>query len=359
MTDPLDALRAPVTPADPDPAFAARLRARLERALGLPEGVAVTETTLTLAEREPPAPAEDRGAAIPYLAVRGARDALDWYARVLGARPRGEPVIMPDGRVGHAELELARGVIYLADEHPETRVTAPDGRCPGEPGPHVADGRRRRGGGGRRGAPSTGGPTRPTATVATVTDPYGHRSRCRHSSSRGGRRAAPPRQGTSATRRCGCPIGAPPRSTVRCSAWVRARARPARGRQPGWRQRRDSGSTRLCRRCFAPTSWTTSRRRWRGSAPLRPGRAAGAAAVRADRRLRGHRRRAVRAAPAARRCARCCGTAAPARPPGDGSGLRDLRCLTRPGRLSSTARCWAGGRVPDGRPAGRSRAPRR
>ncbi len=126
MTDPLDALRAPVTPADPDPAFAARLRARLERALGLPEGVAVSETTLTLAEREPPAPAEDRGAAIPYLAVRGARDALDWYARVLGARLRGEPIVMPDGRVGHAELELAHGVIYLADEHPEIGVTAPD-----------------------------------------------------------------------------------------------------------------------------------------------------------------------------------------------------------------------------------------
>jgi predicted enzyme related to lactoylglutathione lyase len=126
MTDPLDALRAPVTPADPDPAFAARLRARLERALGLPEGVAVTETTLTLAEREPPVPAGDRGAAIPYLAVRGAADALDWYARVLGARLRGEPIIMPDGRVGHAELELAHGVIYLADEHPEIGVTAPD-----------------------------------------------------------------------------------------------------------------------------------------------------------------------------------------------------------------------------------------
>ena len=126
MTDPLDALRAPVTPADPDPAFAARLRARLERALGLPEGVAVSETALTLAEREPAAPAEDRGAAIPYLAVRGARDALDWYARVLGARLRGEPIVMPDGRVGHAELELAHGVIYLADEHPEIGVTAPD-----------------------------------------------------------------------------------------------------------------------------------------------------------------------------------------------------------------------------------------
>jgi hypothetical protein len=33
MTDPLDVLRAPTEPVAPDPAFAARLRARLERAL--------------------------------------------------------------------------------------------------------------------------------------------------------------------------------------------------------------------------------------------------------------------------------------------------------------------------------------
>ncbi len=38
MADPFGVLRAPVMPADPDPAFAARLRARLERALDeLPE----------------------------------------------------------------------------------------------------------------------------------------------------------------------------------------------------------------------------------------------------------------------------------------------------------------------------------
>src|SRR5258708_22630140 len=51
---------------------------------------------------------------------------MDWYAGVLGARLRGAPIVMPDGRVGHAELELAHGVIYLADEHPEIGVTAPD-----------------------------------------------------------------------------------------------------------------------------------------------------------------------------------------------------------------------------------------
>ena len=42
MPDPFERLRAPVTPVDPDPAFATRLRARLERALTLPRGVPVT-----------------------------------------------------------------------------------------------------------------------------------------------------------------------------------------------------------------------------------------------------------------------------------------------------------------------------
>jgi predicted enzyme related to lactoylglutathione lyase len=46
MTDPFDVLRAPVTPAQPDPGFAAHLRARLERALDLPEGVAVSDITV-------------------------------------------------------------------------------------------------------------------------------------------------------------------------------------------------------------------------------------------------------------------------------------------------------------------------
>jgi predicted enzyme related to lactoylglutathione lyase len=125
MPDPFDALRAPVTPVGPDPAFAARLRARLERALALPEGVAVTDIAVQpVAAPSSPVPGE-HGAAVPYLAVRGARAALDWYARVLGAQLRGEPIIMPDGRVGHAELELAGGVIYLAEEHPEIGVRAP------------------------------------------------------------------------------------------------------------------------------------------------------------------------------------------------------------------------------------------
>ena len=125
MTDPFDALRSPAAPADPEPAFAASLRARLERALALPRGVAVTATVQT--------EAATTGAAIPYLAVPAGegRRALDWYVEVYGARRRGEPVVMPDGKLGHAELEIAGGLLYLAEEFPDIGVLAP--RPPARP----------------------------------------------------------------------------------------------------------------------------------------------------------------------------------------------------------------------------------
>jgi len=121
MTDPFDALREPVVPTDPDPDFAVSLRARIERALALPRGVAVTSTIV-----EQPRTAA-LGAAIPYLAVpKGSgRRALDWYVEVLDARLVGEPMTMDDGRVGHAELALSGGTLYLAEEFPEIGVVAP------------------------------------------------------------------------------------------------------------------------------------------------------------------------------------------------------------------------------------------
>ncbi|MFC4586779.1 VOC family protein [Sphaerisporangium corydalis] len=46
MSDPFDALREPVVPVDPDPRFAARLRARIERALLDTRGTTMTTPTL-------------------------------------------------------------------------------------------------------------------------------------------------------------------------------------------------------------------------------------------------------------------------------------------------------------------------
>jgi predicted enzyme related to lactoylglutathione lyase len=120
MHDPFADLRAADAPVDPTPEFATRLRARLQRALTLPRGVA----PVTAPTHEVPQVAT-RSAVVPYLAVADARTAIDWYVDILGAEVAGEPVVMPDGRIGHAELALAGGVVYLADAHPEIGVTAP------------------------------------------------------------------------------------------------------------------------------------------------------------------------------------------------------------------------------------------
>ena len=55
---------------------------------------------------------------VPYLRVKGAAKAIDFYTRALGAH---EVMRMPgpDNRLMHAELGVAGGVIYLSDEFPE------------------------------------------------------------------------------------------------------------------------------------------------------------------------------------------------------------------------------------------------
>ncbi len=128
--DPLTVLNGNDQPVSPEPAFAARLRARLESALTLPErtqGVDMSGTETAIAELNEPsaATAPPRSAVVPYLTVPDARAAIAWYVDALGAVKIGEPIVMDDGRIGHAELELAGGVLYLADEYPEIGLKAP------------------------------------------------------------------------------------------------------------------------------------------------------------------------------------------------------------------------------------------
>ncbi|MFV8242529.1 VOC family protein [Mycolicibacterium peregrinum] len=128
--DPLTVLSGDDPPVSPDPAFAARLRARLESALTLPErteGVDMSGTETAIAKLNEPADvaAPTRSAVVAYLAVPDARAAIAWYIDALGAVQVGEPIVMDDGRIGHAELALAGGVFYLADEYPEIGLKAP------------------------------------------------------------------------------------------------------------------------------------------------------------------------------------------------------------------------------------------
>jgi uncharacterized glyoxalase superfamily protein PhnB len=63
---------------------------------------------------------------IPYLAVRDARAAMAWYADALGAQVIGDPYVMDDDRIGHAELSVGGATLYLADDYPELGLAGPD-----------------------------------------------------------------------------------------------------------------------------------------------------------------------------------------------------------------------------------------
>jgi len=53
-----------------------------------------------------------------YLSIKGAADAIAFYQRAFGAVELYR-LGMPDGRVGHAELQIGDSRIMLADEMPE------------------------------------------------------------------------------------------------------------------------------------------------------------------------------------------------------------------------------------------------
>ena len=61
----------------------------------------------------------------PYLRVRGAARAIDFYKRALGAVELYR-MAAPDGRVGHAELMIGDSPVMLADEYPETGSLGPE-----------------------------------------------------------------------------------------------------------------------------------------------------------------------------------------------------------------------------------------
>lgn len=60
----------------------------------------------------------------PYLVVKGAAQAIEFYTQVFGATV-GMRLDSPDGRVGHAELKIGDSVIMLADEFPDMKILGP------------------------------------------------------------------------------------------------------------------------------------------------------------------------------------------------------------------------------------------
>jgi PhnB protein len=60
----------------------------------------------------------------PYLIVDGAAQAIDFYKQVLGATERMR-MGGPEGKIGHAEVQIGEAVVMLADEHPDMGYLGP------------------------------------------------------------------------------------------------------------------------------------------------------------------------------------------------------------------------------------------
>ena len=68
----------------------------------------------------------------PYITVRGAAEAIDFYKRAFGAEEK-ERMPGPDGKsVMHAELKIGDSILMLSDEFPQMGCRAPE--ASGSPG---------------------------------------------------------------------------------------------------------------------------------------------------------------------------------------------------------------------------------
>lgn len=77
-----------------------------------------------MATKAKPIP-EGRSGAIPYLCTKDAARAIEFYKQAFGATELFR-MASPDGKVGHAELQIGTAVIMLADEHPEIGFFSPE-----------------------------------------------------------------------------------------------------------------------------------------------------------------------------------------------------------------------------------------
>lgn len=75
-------------------------------------------------------------AVTPYLTVKGAADAIEFYKKVFGATEIMR-LAEPDGRIGHAEIKISGSPIMISDEHKEIDVLGPQSRGGSTVGIHL------------------------------------------------------------------------------------------------------------------------------------------------------------------------------------------------------------------------------
>ncbi len=118
--DAFEALRRPDAPIAPEASFARRLREQLTAALQ--PLLDTNNTTTTTTTRKVSAMT-----VIPYLMVRNAAAALDFYRDAFGAVER-QRLVGDDGRIGHAEFVIGDSLLMMADEYPEIGALGPESR---------------------------------------------------------------------------------------------------------------------------------------------------------------------------------------------------------------------------------------
>jgi PhnB protein len=60
----------------------------------------------------------------PYLAVDDAAEAIEYYKKAFGAKERAR-MEAPEGRIGHAELEIGDSLVMLSDPFPQATTRSP------------------------------------------------------------------------------------------------------------------------------------------------------------------------------------------------------------------------------------------
>ena len=76
----------------------------------------------------------------PYINIKGCSNAIEFYKKVFGAIEKLR-LLMPDGKIAHAELEIEGSLLMMADENPDWGTKSPDtlGGNPVTLGLYVAD----------------------------------------------------------------------------------------------------------------------------------------------------------------------------------------------------------------------------
>jgi len=60
----------------------------------------------------------------PYLAIKGCNEAIEFYKKVFNATEIGR-ITMPDGSIGHAEVEIEGSILMMAEENKDCGNTSP------------------------------------------------------------------------------------------------------------------------------------------------------------------------------------------------------------------------------------------